>query len=206
MSRLKHKIANARKFHQQQKFAKSNSDLSEQPEPILVVPNKIQLRTRNRRPAEDNSIKVDTYKKPTSSNIMKNYARAMVNFAISPLASPYLDELVKGKLLSIEAFKECLDSKKMTTNCISNFRELLLIKNGDTQETKEFKSSFLAICEVFLRYYSINWIYHSKISDKKGHLKCRGKILRRVQQPEFFTYLVPFVQKKPKKRSIENKI
>ncbi len=204
MSRLKHKIANARKYYQQQRFTKASEDISAQSEPILTIPNKIQLRSRDKKIPEE-SLKNDKYKKPTSSNIMKNYARAMVNFAISPLAAPYLEEFLEGKLLTAEAFKECLDSKKLTTNCISNFRELLLIKEGDSQETQEFKSVFGGICDVFLRRYSINWIYHSKISDKKGHLKCRGKILRRVQQPEFFTYLVPFVQKKPKKRSNENK-
>ncbi len=69
-------------------------------------------------------------------------------------------------------------------------------ENRDSREMKAFKPMFQYVCEVFLKYFCVNWVFHSKVEDKVKHLKYRGKILRRIQNPELFTYLEEFKKDK----------
>ena len=131
-------------------------------------------------------------KTPSGNNIMKNYARALVNFGLSPLARPYLI----NEDLSYEKFKQTLKAKRKNVNCIKGLRGLLLQERRDSKDMRVFKMMFQRSCEAFLKYYSVNWIFHSKVDDKLKHLSYRGKILRRVRNPEYFTYLEDFVRRK----------
>jgi len=124
-------------------------------------------------------------------NIMKNYSRALTNFALSELAVPYLAGIMEQNQLDISTFQSFIREKKKRVNCIRNLRELLLIYETDSAQLASCKRAFEAICEVFLKYFCVNWIYHSKINDKLQHLKYRFKILRRVKDPAHFTYLEP---------------
>ena len=73
---------------------------------------------------------------------------------------------------------------------IKNFRQLLLVLQTDCPEIAKFKQVFQKICEEFIIYYSANWIFNSsKIKDMKGHIDARFKMLRRVQNPKYFTYI-----------------
>jgi len=65
---------------------------------------------------------------------------------------------------------------------------LLPEKNENPMITK-FKRLFQVISEIFIKYFSVNWIFDSKVQYKQAHLKFRFKILRRIQNPELFTYL-----------------
>jgi len=131
------------------------------------------------------------------NNIMKNYCRALVNFALSSMAVPYLQNY-HGATISYEKFHQMLSAKKKTINCIKSLRNYLLQNNADTSEMKAFKIMFQRTSEVFLKYFCVNWIFNSKVEDRMKHLKYRGKMLRRVQSPEHFTYLEDFVKKEGK--------
>jgi len=130
------------------------------------------------------------------NNIMKNYARAMVNFALSPMALSYLNRLIQSVPMTLNTFIEVLDGRKEKIHCIKSLREMLLIESHDSKQTAAFKKVFQGICEVFLKFFCVNWIYNSKVSDKTKHLKYRSKILRRVQSPQYFTYLEDFSEVK----------
>ena len=131
----------------------------------------------------------------SSKNIMKNYARALVNFALVKVSKPYLEEFIlknapKQCLESqISSFKAFIVQNKQKINCIKNLRSMLLIDNKDPTEVVMFKKLFKYISVIFLKFFSANWLWSSKIGDKVTHLKYRFKIMRRVQNPEFFTYL-----------------
>ena len=127
---------------------------------------------------------------------MKNYARAMINFALSPLAEPYKERLPQSDLLSWEAFRKILSEQKKKVNCIKNLRDLLLVEDQDREEMKMFKRIFQELCRIFIKFFSVNWIYNGKLADKFKYVQYRGKILRRVQDPRHFTYLESFVEKK----------
>lgn len=130
-----------------------------------------------------------------NKNIVKNYARAMINFALSELAGPYLEKIIEDQeeqLISLNEFKTVLQDQKEKINSIVTLRALLLITEQDNVQTVAFKEVFRDICETFVKLFSVNWIFSSKLSDKMIHLKYRFKILRRIRNPELFTYLENF--------------
>ncbi len=134
-------------------------------------------------------------KSAIGNNVMKNYCRAFFNFGISNMVDPYLVCQEGGESLTPEAFKRILNSKKAKLNCIKTLRSLLLPDNRDSKEMRVFKVVFQRICLVFLKFFCANWIFNSKVADKMKHLKYRGKMLRRVQNPQYFTYLEDFTKK-----------
>jgi len=131
-------------------------------------------------------------KKSTNStkNIVKNFGRAMVTFSISKIAFPYLELKLKDLNLEYKDFRNYLVERKENMDGISSLRALLLITEEDDYVTKAIKKTFQFSAEIFVKYFSVNWIYNSKVGDKKNHLRARFKILRRIQSPEYFTYFI----------------
>jgi len=73
---------------------------------------------------------------------------------------------------------------------ISNFREMLLATPDENEETKKFKKIYQDLAQIFINYFSLNWIFHSpRIKDVRGHIVLRNKMLRRVLDPDHFTYI-----------------
>jgi len=125
---------------------------------------------------------------------MKNYSRAMTTFALSDMARPYLAPILDKSHQKRDAFILFIKSKKKKANCIKGLRELLLVKENDSEETCCLKKAFREISVIFLKFFSVNWIFHGKIADRIAHLRYRFRILRRVQNPMYFTYLEGFAQ------------
>jgi len=128
----------------------------------------------------------------SGNNIMKNYCRGILNFALSRMAVTYLKPILAKYYMNLEDFRKFVNARKTKTNCIKKLREMLLIKPEDNHELAAVKSIFQEIAIIFLKYFVPNWIYNSKISDKYAHLRYRNKILRRVKNPHHFTYLQGF--------------
>jgi len=127
-----------------------------------------------------------------NKNIVKNYARAMVNFALSDMALYYLRKFSQELGCDLKEFRVFVAEQKEDINSIKTLREMLLISSGDNEQMIKLKNMFRAISEIFVKFFSVNWIFNSKVSDKRLHLKYRYKILRRVRSPEHFTYLENF--------------
>jgi len=72
---------------------------------------------------------------------------------------------------------------------ISSFRLLLVVLEKDTPEEVAFKKIYGALAEAFIKYFSHNWIIHGRMGHKDVYLKYRFKMLRRIRNPESFTYL-----------------
>ena len=64
-----------------------------------------------------------------------------------------------------------------------------MIRQIDSFEQQELKKVFSLIGEVFIKDVSVNWIFAARIKYKKAYLKFRFKVLRRIKNPEFLTYL-----------------
>jgi len=132
-----------------------------------------------------------------NKNIVKNYARAMVNFALSRVATPYLQELFqKEEYADLKGFLIFIEAKKEEVTSIRRLRDMLVVSEQDGELVAGYKRVFKAIGIIFIRDFTVNWVYNSKIADKLTHLKYRFKMLRRVQNPEFFTYLEDFGSRK----------
>jgi len=122
-------------------------------------------------------------------NVVKNYGKAMCSFAYSDMARPYLKEIVKRYGITINEFSEWVLNYKERVDSIESLRWLLLAMNSDDEATRRFKMIFQSISEIFLRFFCVNWIYSGKLRHKETHLNFRTKMLRRVRNPEMFTYL-----------------
>ena len=201
------------KIAKAQEWRKARCMGSALPSPQSGSPNPRKLRTKEQVRQHYQESNVNHYdsddgssgsgsKRSRGNNVMKNYARAMVRFALSELADPYLERM-KGKYsMSAETFKNTLLSFKSKVNCIKHLRDILLVSEKDSEEMKIFKRIFQELCVVFMKYFSVNWIYHGKMNEKSKYLHYRGKMLRRVQDPVHFTYLESFVEKKTSKKDL----
>jgi len=199
MSILKTKVANAIRL-QELKKAQAKTLLLEQSPVQSYASTGDELISINLSPTEK---KLDFFLSPTNSspkrirskkegtcqNIIKNYSRAFTNFALSSAAQPYLKPTLLEQGLTLEEFNLYINRNKSKINCIKNLRNALFIKSNDSEKMRANKRTFQKICEVFLKYFSVNWVFNSRVDNKKTHLEYRFKILRRVRQPEYFTYL-----------------
>jgi len=163
-----------------------------------TVPGDIKVKIEPGSPEKESKVpqqlseKFELKRKSANStkNIVKNYGRAMINFATSRVAFPYLKNKLKEESLHYNSFKKYLENRKENMDGILSLRNLLLICPEDEQKISSIKKIFQYTCEIFVKYFSANWIYNSKVGDKLSHLKARFKILRRVKDPEHFTYFV----------------
>lgn len=124
-----------------------------------------------------------------AKNIAKNYGRAISNFACSKIAEPYLLPILQAENVQMKEFTDYMKATKLSINGIDSFRAMLLRKDGESEQVAAYKRVFQQIGKVFVNYFSVNWIFDSKIVHKVTYLKFRFKILRRLKNPESFTYM-----------------
>jgi len=132
-------------------------------------------------------------------NVVKNYGKAMCSFALSDIAKPYLEPILKENRGELKDFNEWVMNNKERIDSIDSLRGLLLPLPEDDEMSRSNKRVFQGISEIFLRFFCVNWIYGGKITHKETHLNFRLKMLRRVQNPEQFTYLQNAAKKKDRK-------
>jgi len=127
-----------------------------------------------------------------SKNIIKNYGKALCSFAASKMAVPYLKAIIIKKnfhTIQAEQFISFIREQKDVVNNIESLRGLLIVGQDDSEVLKMFKDLFKEISVVFLKFFAVNWIYNGRLKHKKAHMKYRFSMLRRVRNPEHFTYL-----------------
>lgn len=124
-----------------------------------------------------------------TKNITINYGKAIASFAISYIAIPYLKIRLQNNIITFSEFTTFMTKAKSDIGGIQGFRTLLLVEETDTPKVAACKNLFQYISETFVKYFSVNWIIHSKLTHKLIYLKYRFKMLRRIQNPEFFTYI-----------------
>ena len=117
---------------------------------------------------------------------------------VRKLAIPYLkiiiDQHYKGKVQA-HYFQRSIRSKKRKIVNIITLRDLLLIRPENTEKEVIYKKLFAEMCEIFIKYFSVNWIFGGKMKLRDEHLKFRFKMLRRIRNPEYFTYLTSQVDR-----------
>lgn len=130
--------------------------------------------------------------KPSSKNIVKNFGKAMCSFASSELSLPYLNRINVNWDVNLENFQEYIQKKRDLIDSIDSLRSLLLIMKNDDEVIVGYKKIFQEISIIFIKYFSVNWIFQGKMSHKQAHLKARFKMLRRIKSPQHFTYFKDF--------------
>jgi len=125
----------------------------------------------------------------SSKNIVKNYGRAICSFIISDLGVPYLKPMLAKERVRIEELRTFISNEKERIDGISSFRRLLLPNESDEAKVIAFKNILKEMSVIFIKYFSVNWIFSGRLRDRLAHLKCRYKMLRRILDPCHFTYL-----------------
>jgi len=128
------------------------------------------------------------FSNPTK-NIIINYGNAIATFAASKLALPYLEKYINSQTITQNGFTAFIIQAKARITGLEGFKSLLVTKDTDSEEIVLYKKIFQELCEIFIKYFSVNWIIHGRVSNKIVYLKYRFDIMRRIQNPEQFTYL-----------------
>ncbi len=128
----------------------------------------------------------------SSDNIIKNYGREMTSFALSTMAETYLKEVTGKYGVKMSKFLRFVRAKENSANCIRKLREMPPIQSDMNRPDFRLRQVFQEISIIFLKFFCVNWLYNSKIDGKIIHLHYRFKILRRVKDPDNFTYLKEF--------------
>jgi len=126
------------------------------------------------------------------TKIVRNYAKALCSFAYSEMALTYLKDIIAknyNDCLEIESFQKFIREKKGKTASILSLRSLLMQDEDDTEKERVYKQVFTEISVVFIKFFAVNWIFSGKVKYRLEHLKYRHKMLRRIRNPEHFTYL-----------------
>ena len=193
---LKRKIARALELSEMRFASQTASESSGPSSPegqAQEIASKLRIRVKDQVLPNPSDQVPHKKRSAVGNNIVKNYSRAMVNFGLSDMARPFMEDKPENGL-SYERFRQILNCKKRNVNCIRGLRCLLLEDKRDSEEMRQWKAMFQRCCEVFLKYFCVNWIWNSKIGDRLRHLRYRGKILRRVRNPEQFTNLESFAR------------
>ena len=154
-----------------------------------VVSCSTSPKTRRRRFAQEIPKNLAPPPRNPTKNIIINYGKAISSFALSRLAVPYLKTHLENEGVSMKGFIDFVGEAKEEIGGIQSFRNLLLIKPEDSTLMIKYKKIFKLISEVFIKYFSVNWIMNGKVIHKLVYLKYRSKVLRRIQNPENFTYI-----------------
>jgi hypothetical protein len=122
-------------------------------------------------------------------NLVKNYGRAICSFINSKISDTYITSAARERGVNVKSFKDFIYNKKDFLDGIDTFRAMLVAGPEDSDLIKLYKKLFQIMAATFIKYFSVNWIFDSKIAHKDVYLKYRFKMLRRIQAPEYFTYL-----------------
>ena len=201
MRYLKNKVSRALKTTQNQTKEEDDEPKDSQEQKIIVkvesfsTPTILTQTKPNNKEKQAFPNKTNVQKEPpkgsrgSTKNIVKNYGRAFASFALSNLSLRYLEELLKDKNITLTEFREFVISRKEGIDGISSLREMLLVNHIDGEKTALCKKIFQEISIIFIKFFSVNWVFDSKVGNKIAHLKSRFKMLRRIRDPEHFTYL-----------------
>lgn len=122
-----------------------------------------------------------------TKNIVKNYGRAIANFAISETAAPYLTQIKEFGLLSKGALHDYCNKMKTSICSFNSLRAAVMLDQSDPSELVNVKKVFRRIAEIFLKFFSVNWIFGGKLLYRNVYLKHRGPLLRGILYPEQYT-------------------
>ncbi len=133
---------------------------------------------------------VDTKFANPTKNIIINYGKAIASFASSDLATPYLQPYLRSEDNDLkEKFKKFINQAKSRIAGNESLQTLLKSCDKDCPEITLFKEIFQRLGEVFIKYFSVNWIIHGRVTHKLVYLKYRGIMLRKILNPENFIFV-----------------
>jgi len=159
---LKNKIARSLE-HIQSLSNSGNSSPESQEKPLESVESKRTTRratavSKQQPETKEKKGYTTSERARATKDLLKNYGKAICSFAISELAHPYLLPIVEKERVELKGFTEFVFNIKENIDSITTFRAVLLVEESDSREVKAHKKMFAAMGEVFIKYFSVNWI------------------------------------------------
>jgi len=135
---------------------------------------------KRRSQGQRNKTQLNSSDPNSTKNIAKNFGKAICNFAYSELSLPYLTPLLKEKQIEQKDFRRFAVKAKDKIDGLFSFRSVLMISENESKKTKAIKEIFKSIGVIFIKFFSVNWIFHGKIFHKRTHLNFRFKMKNSV--------------------------
>jgi len=182
MRLLKNKIRLAQEAlqrKQQKAFARPIKQAISPSQETTILNGTSEIRTRRLCAPYAETILASTFTKPTK-NIIINYGKAILSFAMSDLAKEYIDKYFHKEELNIASFNDFAAVLKPTISGYKNFEAVFIVKETDSEEIALYRKVLKMLGVVFMKYFSVNWIFHGKIAHKQVYLQNRFSILRRI--------------------------
>jgi hypothetical protein len=197
MRLLKRKLERAKaKFILDPLSLMKRSSSPEHEEIELIVPKVQKKIQKTEAPSNSHSrgLSKPSYDVKSTKNIVKNYGRAISSFILSSLARPYLEDILSQSHSEIPVgdFIKYISERRDNLDCMERLKRILIISDDDSKEEASYKVIFKQIAEIFIKYFSVNWIFSGRLTYKQAHLDFRFKMLRRLKNPELFTYMKSF--------------
>ena len=123
----------------------------------------------------------------STKNVAKNYGRAICNFILSDLSQPYLTFLPEIQQFDLGQFQRYIHEKRSTLTGMKDIKALVQPDIDDDMILISYKKVFQKLAIIFLKYFSVNWIFSGKLVYKLEYLKYRSKLLRKIKNPNNFT-------------------
>lgn len=174
---LKTKIQLAQEALQRQQ-QNALSDSQSLSSPILSPP-----RAKRACSMYSENILASTFTKPTK-NMIINYGKAIFSFAMSDLANEYIERYFRQESIHLPSFHEYLLQLKPMISGYKNFEGFFIIKETDNSQVVLYKKVLKKLGEIFMKYFSVNWIFHGKVAHKLVYLRHRHAILQRIMKPQ----------------------
>jgi len=158
-------------------------------EAIEELRNKARNRKQRKR-VFTHKKKIVSMESYTTKNLAKNYGKAICNFIIRKLSNEYLIPIAIARAVDIQEFKIFVKANKNSVNNIEKFRNFLTISDRDEEKVKIFKKMFRDLALIFIKYFAVNWIFSGRLEHRQTYLRFRFKMMRRIRNPEKFTFIM----------------
>jgi len=116
-------------------------------------------------------------------NVYKNFTRAICNFILSEISTPYLQPIAEELNIGINEFREFIGRKREEIRGVIELRGFLISQSQDSLKLSCFKKAFQKMAEIFIKFFAANWICSSKLEYKLDYLKFRHHLLKKVKNP-----------------------
>lgn len=133
-----------------------------------------QLRTRASSPKTTRT---------TLQQVIRRLTQAILDFILSELAMPYIEQIQKheNESFSIKSFCEYIRNQREYLGYSRNLKGLVLCAEGENEQEVAYKRVFRKIAVIFLKFFVVNWLFQSRLRNKEVYLKLRFKLLRIIQ-------------------------
>ncbi len=118
--------------------------------------------------------------------MMQNLTKGLILFILSDLALPYIEQIRKLSADNFETdnFLDYVKTQKELSSNSNCFQALFLSNYGSILE-KIYKRTCQQIAVIFLKYFMVNWIFQSRLSNKQDYLRIRFKLIRMIKKVHF---------------------